>query len=333
MHIAMDGREALNEKRTGKGQWAHGFMQELQKRDVRLTSLVYSHLYTIKTLLRLKPDLYVSPTSYIVPALIGKWISCAIVVHDLIAFQNEPHDFKAMWIERLTLRWALKYSKWVFTVSKATKRDLLERFPWVEPAKVRVIYAGPSLTGNTKSEVRNPKQRTTILCIGTLCPRKNQLRLIEAFEHLPRRGRIKEGGLELALAGARGWHDDEIVQKAKKTPNVTWLGHVSDDQYRELLESATIFALPSLYEGFGLAVLDAMIMGIPVLTSARGSLKEIAGDAALYIDPENIDSITEGLKRLLKDENLRSDLAEKGLRQAQKFSWERTVDLFLQFIQ
>lgn len=137
---------------------------------------------------------------------------------------------------------------------------------------------------------------------------------------------------QLILAGGRGWHDDDIVKKACETPGVRWLGHVSGEKYRELLESATIFALPSLYEGFGLPVLDAMKAGVPVVISDRGSLREVAGDAAVYIDPEDVDSIAKGLSRLLNDEQLRSELWKKGHTQATKFSWERTVDIFLKAI-
>ena len=350
MHIAIDAREAAKSCRTGKGQWAYGFWQELKKRNMTLTMCTGSHIQTICRLLTLKPDLYISPTSYIVPALIGRWIPCAIIVHDLIAFRNEPHNVKAKWVERCTLKWALKYAKFVFTVSEATKRDLLEKFPWVEPAKIKTIYAGHSQPspspftslrqGFGRQEGRG--KQPYILCVGTLCPRKNQLRLIEAFESIQpspqsspftslRQGFGRQAGggrLQLILAGGRGWHDDKIVQKAKNTIGVTWLGHVADDQYQELLEFATLFALPSLYEGFGIAVLDAMQHGIPVLTSDRGSLQEIAGDAAIYVDPENINSIAEGLERLLEDENLRNDLKEKGKQQAQRFIWKRTVDLF-----
>lgn len=119
------------------------------------------------------------------------------------------------------------------------------------------------------------------------------------------------------------------MQKARSTPGVEWIGYGSRAQEEELLSRCTVFALPSLYEGFGLSVLDALHHGIPVLTSERGALKEIAGDAAIFVNPEDVRSIADGLQRLLTDSALRDRLSCEGKAQAQKFSWKRTVDTFL----
>ena len=165
-----------------------------------------------------------------------------------------------------------------------------------------------------------------MLCIGTLCPRKNQLRLIRAWNRLPQHLRISS---KLIFAGGRGWRDAEIVVLAEHSPGVEWRGYVEESELRDLLTNATFLALPSLKEGFGLPVLDAMTLGVPVLTSNRSSMKEITGNAALLVDPEDINAIAKGLEQLLTDENLRKDLSEKGKKQAEKFSWEKTVDVLL----
>jgi glycosyltransferase involved in cell wall biosynthesis len=105
---------------------------------------------------------------------------------------------------------------------------------------------------------------------------------------------------------------------------------VSDDEYEKLLSSCTVFAMPSLYEGFGLQVLDAMQRGIPVLTSHAGSLAEVAGDAAFVVDPESVSSISDGLVKLLTRQQLRETLKHEGPKRAAQYSWKRTVDLFLE---
>ena len=345
MHVAIDIREATNPLKTGKGLWTKGFLDELLKRNIPLTTfsdrafpsraeeITFSdsrlawHLHVARAL-RTRKDIthYISPTSYIVPALSGATCKIFPVVHDLIAFRGEPHDRKASFIERMTLGRAVRRATGVLTVSDTTKKDLIDRFPDLDAQKVHSIFAGPKVASVRLSE----PDGKTILCIGTLCPRKNQKRLIQAFAALPEFIRV---GKELILAGPRGWHDDEIISLAKETPGVTWKSYVSDEEYESLLHRATVVALPSLYEGFGLLVLDALQRGIPTLISDRGSLTEVAGESCVKVDPENISSIAAGLQKLLTDAVLRETLHVSGPVQAERFSWKRTVDLALQTLE
>jgi glycosyltransferase involved in cell wall biosynthesis len=260
-----------------------------------------------------------------VPALIGKKKSVITIVHDLIAFQNEPHDRKATFIERLTLHRAARVSEGVCTVSESTKKDLLKKYPDLSSQSVTPIFAGPVTTDSPE----NHPDHITILCIATLCPRKNQLRLIQAFAALPDDLRKKS---RVILVGKRGWDDDAILALMASTPGVEWKNYIPDAECEALLHSATVFAFPSLYEGFGMPILDAFRHGIPVLTSDRGSLKEVAGDAAFLVDPEDTEALSQGLETLLRDAALRLNLSEKGKKQAETFSWKRTVDLFLQSV-
>ena len=210
-------------------------------------------------------------------------------------------------------------------MSEATKNELIEKFPAVDRSKISVIYEGPTLV---KRESKNKQtNKPYILSIGTLSPRKNQYRLIEAFTKLPLDLQSKT---KLLLAGSRGWHDEEIVDRAKHTPNVEWLGYVAESEMTELLMHATLLAYPSLKEGFGLPVLDAMAIGIPVLTSNGSSMKEIAGEAAMLVDPTSVEEIATALETMLTDENLRSALSAKGRERSVLFSWKRTVDVMLQ---
>jgi glycosyltransferase involved in cell wall biosynthesis len=347
MHVAIDVREACRSVRTGKAQWTYGFVTELLRREVSVTLLTDSDLpdvwrnhasvqvmqwdhsglrwhFSAAKFLRSRPDIdiYVSPTSYIAPWLLGKKKKVIPIVHDLIAYRGEPHDQKAQWIERLTLPVVVKSAAHLCAISESTKADLITKFPHIEAKKVTTIYAGPM---NVEVPLSEPDGKT-ILCIATLCPRKNQLRLIQAYAKLPEHLRNQ---YELVLVGARGWHDEDIVKLAKETPGVTWRNYVSNEEYKYLLSHCTVFALPSLYEGFGMQILDALQRGIPILTSRGGSLAEVAGESALYVDPLRVQDIALGLEKLLRDGELRERLRTMGPEQAKKFHWKRTVDLFL----
>lgn len=328
MRIAMDTREANSDHPTGKGLFARNVLLELKKRGIAIDEYDSGrgfgfHLKTARTVKQSGCDIYLSLTSFVVPWLLGTRVPVAIVLHDLIAFDSSPHNRKAMLIERLLLPRVLKTATIIFCVSEATKQDLIARFPEVDDAKIATIYEGPTMTKPTNLQTYKPY----ILSIGTLSPRKNQLRLIEAFKKLPDSLRSKTS---LILAGSRGWDDAEIVSLAEQTPNVEWRGYVQGEALTELMANALLLAYPSLTEGFGLPVLDAMALGIPVLTSNRSSMKEVAGDAALLVDPLSVDAMSAGLNTLLTDENLRSTLRAKGIERSAQFSWERTVDLMLQ---
>jgi glycosyltransferase involved in cell wall biosynthesis len=346
--IAIDVREACRERKTGKGQWVTGFVTELLLRNIPLVLVTDSALpkewkgkaeavfipakgfawhWKARSWLKKHPDvLYISTVSFIVPALAPAGSGVLTVVHDMIAWRNDRHDRKAKWIERMLLPLALKKSMHVFAISDSTKRDLLAKFPSFSPERVSAIYAGPMHPHPGK----NVSDGRTIVCIGTLCPRKNQKRLLEAYRSLTPEQR---SGTSLVLAGARGWSDDAIVTLAKSMPEVRYEQYVSAQRYEELLGTCAVFALPSLYEGFGMQILDALQRGIPTLTSSRGSLAEVAEGAALTVDPESVPAIADGLVRLLTDDALRRSLRDKAVARAAAYSWRRTVDLALTALQ
>jgi len=344
--FAIDVREACRARKAGKGQWVHGFVAELLRRELPVVlytdqplpdswrgagAIVHAfpdsgfrwHMRVARHVRGAgEVDAFVSPTSFLVPCLLGARFPSYPVVHDLIAFRGEPHDRRATMIERLTLGRAARQAAGIFTVSESTRSDLLTRYPSLPPPRVAPIFAGPLRIQVSPAE---PDGRT-ILCIATLCPRKNQARLIQAFARLSPALRSRH---RLLLVGARGWQDQDIVELASQTPGVEWRDYVDDAEYERLLSHCFVFALPSLYEGFGMQLLDALQRGLPVLTSDRGSLREVCGNAAYYVDPEDIGSIASGLEALLNAERLRMDLRERALQQSKIFSWEKTVDLFL----
>jgi alpha-1,3-rhamnosyl/mannosyltransferase len=161
-----------------------------------------------------------------------------------------------------------------------------------------------------------------LLFMGTIEPRKNLLRLLQAAELAG--SRIGP----LVIAGASGWGSDEVaerIQSLQRAGRVTYLGYVPDAARPALINGARAFVYPSLYEGFGLPVLEAMACGIPVLASNVSSLPEVVGDAGVMVDPENVDMIASEMAKLWQDDALRRDFAAKGLDRARHFSWERTA--------
>lgn len=352
MRLHIDVREACRPRPAGKGVWTRGLLAELLKRPVELvlhtdaplpddlkhlvavrsapTEVIQSggglawHLRTAWRLWRTaKPgDTYLSPTSFIVPALLGRSIATAAVVHDLIAFLPGEHAGRARAIEHATLKRCLRSAKKVFMISAATRSDLLRRFPALDPLSLTTVFAGPLQASPSPAR----RDRAVILCIGTLCPRKNQLGLVQAFGRLPEDVRR---GWTLILAGARGWQDEPILEAVHATPGVEWHEYVPDAALEELLTHARLLAYPSFYEGFGLPVLDAFQRGLPVLTSNRGSLQELAGGTAFIIDPKDTAAIARGLQLLMTDKALADDLASRGPARAARYSWAKTADLIL----
>lgn len=342
MHLVIDAREALRERRTGKGEWLFGFLKELSRRDVSLTLLADSvadtrefgsilripvaglrwHLAVHRMVRCMRPDiLYIAPTSFVVPFLLGRSIRSVPIVHDLIAFRREPHQWKARMIEQITLPRVMRCAWRVCAVSATTVRDLQLRYPFLK-TPILPLSGGPShaLPLRWKSDGR------TILCIGTLCPRKNQKRLVEAYAMLPAGLRER---FHLCFMGGRGWKDQGTLRAIHRTKGVLWDGYVPTATRTAAMQSCHALVLPSLYEGLGMPIIDAFHVGIPVLTSARGALCEVAGDAALFVNPEDTLSIRDGLVRILTDEVFRAELRERGFRRARQFSWSVTVDRFL----
>jgi glycosyltransferase involved in cell wall biosynthesis len=169
-----------------------------------------------------------------------------------------------------------------------------------------------------------------ILFVGTIQPRKNIAKLIEAF------AKLKTENLELIIVGKKGWLWEEILaapEKFKVADRVKFLDFVGDENLPSLYKNALCFVLPSLYEGFGLPVLEAMKLGCPVVISNVSSLPEVGGDAALYFDPQSVSDMAEKLNVVINDKGLRIKMIEKGYNQVKQFSWEKTARKTLEVLQ
>src|SRR4051794_5169413 len=249
-----------------------------------------------------RADVLFSTNSYLTA-----WFSLkptAIFVHDLIAFiPGARAQTRAARIEKATIRPALRRARLLICNSHATERDLVERFPVAAGRMMGVPMGADERFGApvTDAEVQAVRARhgvpgPFVLSVGTLEPRKNLVRLIDAWTGIDAPAR---GGHELVLVGPKGWELDEIAARTNGARGaVRTLGFVSDDDLAALYHACTAFAYPSLYEGFGLPVLEALQAGAPTLTSSVSSLPEVAGDAALLVDPRDEGAIRSGLMRL-----------------------------------
>ena len=272
-------------------------------------------------------DVFLATNSYVTPWFLT--IPTALVVHDLIPFQPGIHaNRRAALIERLTIRRALKRASVILCDSHATRRDLLHLSPAAEAKSTVVQLAVSSEFGRRRrptelAEVRSRHglSQPFVLCTGTLEPRKNLLRVLDAFGRLPA-NLLAE--YELVLVGPRGWEFDEILSRAEGVARL--LGLVSEQDLAALYQSCEIFCYPSLYEGFGLPLLEAMSAGAPSITSNVSSLPEVGGEAVRYVEPTSVPAIVEALTYLLESESERARLGTLARKRAALFSWERTAD-------
>jgi alpha-1,3-rhamnosyl/mannosyltransferase len=224
---------------------------------------------------------------------------------------------------------SLEIADHVLADSASTRDDIVKHFS-IRPERISVVplAAAQSFKPLPATEVQQVLSDwglvpdAYLLFMGTIEPRKNLLRLLQAAELAGNRAG------PLVLAGADGWRSDEValrIQSLRRAGRLTYLGYVPDEARPALINGARGFVYPSLYEGFGLPVLEAMACGVPVLASNVSSLPEVVGDAGLMVDPADVDSIAQGMVRLWEDETLRRELSARGLRQAAGFSWEKTA--------
>lgn len=241
--------------------------------------------------------------------------------HDLFVMTAEysSKEFRERFTEQA--KRAAAHSDWIVAVSEFTA-DQVTSLLGFDRARIRVIPHGVRIPQGAQAAAGEARAQT-ILFVGAIQQRKNIVRLVEAFERLP-------GGWRLVIAGSTKGYGAEIILKrieaSRARDRIQILGYVEGPELDRLYRHAWVFAFPSLDEGFGIPVLEAMAHGTPVLTSDRPSLREVAGDAALLTDPGNVDSIEGALVRLITDSDLAADLSSRGLARANVFTWERAVE-------
>ncbi len=238
--------------------------------------------------------------------------------HDLFVISSEysTPEFRSRFAAQA--RQAARNSDLIIAVSRFTA-DQVEEFLDVEPSRIRVIPHGvrvPSAAG------QNSPRQNLVLFVGAVQRRKNVARLVRAFERMPASWRLTLAG---AADGFGAAAELQAVESSPRKSAIDVLGYVTQTELDALYRRARIFAFPSLDEGFGMPVLDAMANSVPVITSSRSALPEVAGDAALLVNPEDTEEIAAALVRLASDDALCDDLARRGRERALQFSWESAL--------
>ncbi|QFT54616.1 glycosyltransferase family 1 protein [Microbulbifer sp. THAF38] len=265
-------------------------------------------------------DLFWSPRHHL-PLCLGRSISKVLTIHDLV-WQRFPKTMSrlGLQLERLLMPQGVKLADSVIAVSEATANELRQSFPSCAE-KIVTIYEAPFLE---VSEVPGPPGEY-FLFVGTIEPRKNLKRLLEAYSLY--RERVTDP-LPLKICGGKGWGMPELkgkVQELDLEESVEILGYITDDQLPKLYREARALLIPSLYEGFGLPIVEAYSQGTPVLTANRGAMAEVAGDAAVTVNPDSTAEIAHALAVLTQDLERVSELQFSALRRAGEFSWDKAA--------
>lgn len=358
MILAIDGYEANAQVRVGIGRYAYELIRHMairqQQKDAPFDAVrvyvphkVSSHMppvaaawgyrtIGVKSLWtyiglpsalfidRPRADVVFSPTHY-VPRFTR--IPKVMAIMD-ISYLSYPHLFRPQDLHKLVhwTEYSVRRAAKIITISEFSKRAIMSAY---HVADHQVVVAYPALSkavtnvmGKKPEKSRLPKRY--ILTVGTLQPRKNFTRLIQAFSTL------SDKDIALVIVGKKGWMYEEILEAPKTfhvEGRVHFLNFVSDDELPLLYASAECFVLPSLYEGFGLPVLEAMAHGVPVVVSRTSSLPEIAGKAGIYVDPEDVASIAAGLTQAMTENSkTRQSRISLGKKRAGEFTWEKAAE-------
>lgn len=268
-------------------------------------------------------DLFWTP-AHRLPKYIPRSILKIITVHDLVwrYFPETMRPFGKI-LDSKIMPHSIRIADKIIASSQSTANQIILEESKASK-KTSVVYLGSSIKQKTKQlEIKVTKEKY-LLFVGTFEPRKNLKRLLEAYSLLPN---IIKDKHPLILVGGSGWGNENvnlIIDQLEITNFVKVLGFVSDQELEKIYSQAYLFVMPSLYEGFGLPVLEAMSFGIPIVTSNSSSLPEITGDSAILVNPESTDSIKNGILKILNDENLRGSLSEAALERSNLFSWSQS---------
>ena len=307
---------------------------EAAQPDVEIRVLPARRLWTHRALAREvvqhKPDVLFIP-AHVLPFVlpIRRLPASVVTIHDL-GYHYFPEAHPAL--QRFYLQWSTRWNALAATcliaVSQATAQDLAH-FYGTPAQKIHVVHEAPSPVSATPSSSGTPLmqvwQRPYALYVGTIQPRKNLGRLIEAYAKLHERYSLT---WDLVIAGGSGWLSAGLAARVKTlglSERIHFTGYVADEELPSLYANAYFFCFPSLFEGFGLPVLEAQSYGAPVMTANNSSLPEIAGDAAILVDPTDVDAIADAMLRLSQDETLRQQLIAAGYRNVQRFSWAKAA--------
>lgn len=281
-----------------------------------------------------KLDLFYAP-DFLLPPL-PRNVRTLVTIHDL-SFIRHPETFPPQLRDYLTttVPQSVARADHVLTDSEWTRKDVIELLG-TAPERVTSLHLGVSQDFGPAATQAERDGLTAkygiapdpyVLAVGTVQPRKNYERLIDAIDQVR-----KTYEVTLVLAGRPGWLSEPVVEAVKARPYVQLLGFVDDQDLPALYRQAQVLAYPSLYEGFGLPPLEAMACGTPVVASSASSVPEAVGDAGLLHDPANTEALADALRRALTDDELRADLRQRGFARAAEFTWTRTAHEWLNVV-
>lgn len=364
MLIGLDGNEANVQNRVGSGVYAHNMLNEfsstkthnflvylkenpladLPKESANFKYRVFGpkKLWTrfalpIKLFIGQKPDVFASLSHY------GPYISnvpYVVTIFDL-SYLHFPEMFNKNDLYQL-INWSKRSilkSTHIFAISQSTKDDIVKNYD-VSSSKITVTYMGYDdkvFRPQTKNKIDSIKRKYKIkddyiIFVGTLQPRKNIERLIEALYLVISDKGPETRSLSLVIVGRKGWMYDQIFTKVKDlnlSSKVIFTDYVPQQDLPSLISGARAYVSPSLWEGFGIPVVEAQACGVPVIVSNISSLPEVVGDSGVLIDPENVNSIAEGIKKVVSDHKFSDNLAKKGFQNVKRFSWQKCAEQIL----
>lgn len=324
--VAIDARDARGSQLRGWGRYTLELVRALRRRtDLELLELdegtrgpelLWEQLVLPRLLAREGAALVHAPNCFLP---LRRPCPGVVTVHDL-AFEDHPEDFARLtgWKYRTLTPRAVRSAERVICVSEHTRRDVCERYG-VEPERTRTIHSAPSLPIGDEEPPPGPY----LLAVGDLRRKKNLVRLAEAFARLHREEGFPH---RLVLAGLDSGEGAAIEAVAAGAP-VQITGYVDDRRLDALMRGAALLVYPSLYEGFGLAVVEAMARGCPVAVADATALPEAAAGAAALFDPLDVEEMASAIRRVLTDAELRANMVERGRARAAELSWERTAEL------
>ena len=341
MTIGYDGSRAFLRERTGTENYSYHLLQALTKIDKKNRYIVY----TRKTIpwkrfwtqgglalqtFRDKLDVLFVP-AHTLPLIRRPGLKTVVTVHDLGAeYLPTMHQLKQVLYLKLMTHLQIKSATKIIAVSKATRDDLVRKIG-INPNKIAVIYEGYD-KNKFNYDTKNHSLSDYFLFVGTVQPRKNLERVIEAFVMI--RSHFGDG-IKLIIAGPKGWLSGPIYALPKKLgvgDRVKFLGYVPNEKLPVLYSRAIALVFPSLFEGFGLPILEAQACGCPVLTSNISSMPEVAGKGALFVDPYSAESIKNGMVKIMNN-SLRLKIKELGFENIKRFSWEKCAEETLEVLE
>ncbi|MCA9395613.1 MAG: glycosyltransferase family 4 protein [Candidatus Omnitrophica bacterium] len=352
MHIAVDYQSSQG-KRTGIGvfasnlcseisdlkpEWKFSFQTNSKERDLNTPKRIFWESCTLPIrMMSLKPDIVYSPG--FAPAIFSP-VKQIVTVHDLIGMiypLNLPLGARFYWSYWLPL--CVKRASVCIASSESTRNDMV-RLLGMDSQKIRVVPLDANAVYRTPADMQNDAvarfglKKPFLVTVGTLEPRKNLMRLVQAVNIIKKSEHLD---FQIAVCGKGGGQQELIISEIKKyglEDTIKLLGYVSDEDIRDLYHASEGYCIVSLYEGFGLPVLEAMCCGRSGVCSDRSSLPEVAGDAAVYVNPESTDNIADGIIRFLSDHEARRSLNVRAVEMSEKFSWKKTamnmIDVFLE---